>query len=151
MLNDRNKNKILEYAERGEWVKARGEIDRVLSMPAEEHAYYFFILKRAEIFIENNYKEKIRLQDVAKFVGMSQEYFSRIFKDYMHMNYKRYVNYVRVREAEKRLLSSKDSIRKISEEIGFEDDAYFTKVFRSFNGCTPAKFRSIYNFLIEKG
>ena len=144
-----NKEMIIKFITNEDWFKARYAIDEMLSLPSRKAMYHKNVIKRAVQFIEKNYHKKIKLDDVAECVGFSKEYLSRVFKENMYMNYRNYINFVRIRNAENLLLKTKLPIKEVARKIGFDDSCYFTRIFKKVNGCTPVKFRSVYS-LYEK-
>lgn len=92
--------------------------------------------------IIQNPHEKTDMQEAAKFVGMSYYHFSRVFKELTGTNYTEYCNVLRIRRAEE-LLRNKDlPISQIAYEIGIDTPGYFTRLFKSINGITPAQYRN---------
>ena len=78
---------------------------------------------------------------VANHVHLNPTYFSTLFKQSTGSSFKEYLNMVRIEES-KRLLANTDySIIDISLATGFEDQSYFSKVFKKFTGLTPKQYR----------
>ena len=99
------------------------------------------ITKKAMLYISNNYSNNITLKAVAKHVHLNPAYFSTIFKQSSGSSYKEYLNMVRIEES-KRLLANTDySIIDIAIATGFEDQSYFSKVFKRYTGLTPKQYR----------
>ncbi len=92
-------------------------------------------------YIQEHYREDMRLETVAGVFGFSPSYLSRIFKKYANVNYKAYVLNVRVEYAYKELLNTGHSINKIAENCGFPDGRSLTKAFTARFGITPDKYR----------
>ncbi len=88
-----------------------------------------------------NPQEKIDMAEAARFVGMSYSHFSRLFKELTGTNYAEYCNILRIRHAEELLRNTNMSISQIAFEIGVETPSYFTRLFKSVNGITPAQYR----------
>ncbi len=98
------------------------------------------IIYKAMNFIRNNYyNKKLTLNNVAEEVGLSSSYFSKLFKDDLGFSYSDYLNKVRV-EASKELLKNNIAISEIAQAVGFNDQSYFSKVFKKFEGITPGKY-----------
>lgn len=98
-------------------------------------------IKSAIRYISANYALPISLQDVAGQVHLNPTYFSSLFKQCTGSSFKEYLNMVRVEES-KRLLSNTDySIIDIAIAVGFEDQSYFSKVFKKYTGLTPKQYR----------
>ena len=86
-------------------------------------------------------KDVVTLEDTARQVGFSANYFSKIFKDEMGCTFNYYLSKLRVDRSKSLLLVSKLSIREICDAVGYEEQSYFIKVFTRFTGVTPGKFR----------
>jgi len=98
-------------------------------------------IKKATKYIANNFPNNITLENVADEVHLSPAYFSSLFKQAMGISFKDYLNYVRIEES-KRLLSNTDySILDIAVATGYEDQSYFSKVFKKRTGLSPGKYR----------
>jgi YesN/AraC family two-component response regulator len=99
------------------------------------------IIKKAIRYISKNYANSLTLELVANQVHLNPTYFSTLFKQSTGSSFKEYLNMVRVEES-KRLLSNTDySLIDIAIATGFEDQSYFTKVFKRYTGLTPKQFR----------
>ncbi|MDR2516753.1 MAG: helix-turn-helix domain-containing protein [Spirochaetaceae bacterium] len=98
-------------------------------------------LRRAERFIWDNYTRKISLDEIARASGLSGPYFSSIFKEEMGEKLSNYLNRLRVERAMTLLAESDKSLNDIAASCGFEDQSWFSKIFKSFTGVTPGKYR----------
>jgi YesN/AraC family two-component response regulator len=98
-------------------------------------------LRRAERFIWENYTHKISLEEIAKAAGLSAPYFSAVFKDEMGENLSSYLNRLRVEKAALMLTRTKTSIRDIAAECGFQDQSWFSKIFKHYTGESPGVYR----------
>ena len=93
-------------------------------------------------YIESNYKEEITLKDVAKDVGYTAEYCSRIFSLYMKENFRTYLNRVRVMKFNELFKENKDkgkTILSIAFECGFCSQATFYRAYSKVFGTLPKK------------
>lgn len=99
------------------------------------------ITKKAIRYISQNFSRNLTLDEVADHVHLNSAYFSTLFKQSTGSSFKEYLNMVRIEES-KRLLSNTDySIIDISLATGFEDQSYFSKVFKKYTGLTPKQYR----------
>lgn len=99
------------------------------------------LIKKAMLYISNNYSSDITLEAVANYVHLNPSYFSSIFKESSGSSFKEYLNMVRIEES-KRLLANTDySIIDIAVAIGFENQSYFSKTFKRYTGLTPKQYR----------
>lgn len=99
------------------------------------------VIRKSVDFIRQNYSKKITLDEVAAYVYLSPSYFSKIFKDEMDLNFNSYLNKIRIEKSKQFLLSEKVKLVDVAGMVGFEDQSYFSKVFKKLTGVTPGKFR----------
>ena len=99
-------------------------------------------MRKAETYIRENLTRKITLREISKVAGLSAPYFSTIFKEEMGENLSRYINRLRVEKASKMLLETNVSLSEISSECCFQDQSWFSKIFKSFTGISPGKYRN---------
>ncbi|MDR0879007.1 MAG: helix-turn-helix domain-containing protein [Treponema sp.] len=99
-------------------------------------------LRKAERFIWENYTRKISLEEIAGVSGLSPPYFSTIFKEEMGENLSSYLNRLRVEKASHLLLETELTLSDIAGSCGFEDQSWFSKIFKTFTGTSPGKYRS---------
>jgi AraC-like DNA-binding protein/ligand-binding sensor protein len=98
-------------------------------------------LRKAERFIWENYTRKISLKEIADASGLSAPYFSTVFKNEMGENLSNYLNRLRVEKALVMLGETDSPINEISAACGFEDQSWFSKVFKSYTGISPYEYR----------
>ena len=99
------------------------------------------VIRKAAEYIRKNYAAKITLEEVASYVYLSPSYFSKVFKEEMDCSFNTYLNRIRIEKSKKMLLSDKIKMVDISGLVGFEDQSYFSKVFKKLTGVTPGKYR----------
>ena len=98
-------------------------------------------IERALHFIEKKLEEPLTLEEVARESGVSKYYFSRIFKASTGRSFKEYLTQKRIDRA-KSLLTNEDlNITEVCFLVGFNDLAYFDRVFRRKEGMTPSSYR----------
>jgi AraC-like DNA-binding protein/ligand-binding sensor protein len=98
-------------------------------------------LRKAERFIWENYTRKISLQEIADASGLSAPYFSSVFKEEMGENLSNYLNRLRVEKAATLLIESDLNLIDIASACGFEDQSWFSKIFKNYAGISPGRFR----------
>jgi len=112
-----------------------------------DHVFNLTNIKRKDVifksidYIRKNYMKKVTLDEVAACVYLSPSYFSKVFKQEMEMSFNTYLNYIRIEMSKKLLSDQSISIVDISNLVGFEDQSYFSKVFKKMTGFSPKKFR----------
>lgn len=99
------------------------------------------ILYDAINYMKQHLSERVTLEETARQVGFSPNYFSKVFKDEMGCTFSHYLSKLRINRSKALLLVSKLSLREICDAVGYEEQSYFIKVFTRFTGVTPGKFR----------
>ncbi|GHV88424.1 hypothetical protein AGMMS50267_07840 [Spirochaetia bacterium] len=99
-------------------------------------------LRKAERYIWENYTRKISLKEIAAASGLSAPYFSSVFKEEMGENLSNYLNRLRVERASALLTESDLPLNKIAGVCGFEDQSWFSKIFKSYTGISPGCYRA---------
>ena len=83
----------------------------------------------------------VTLEGISKELGRSCSYISHVFKKNTGRSIRAYCNELKLFEAQKLLTSTDLSVTEIAFEAGFEDTAYFIRLFRELYGITPNKYR----------
>ena len=98
-------------------------------------------LRKAERFIWENYSSRVGLKEIAAASGLSAPYFSTIFKKEVGKNLSTYLNQLRVDKAAVYLEETGLSLQEIAKACGFEDQSWFSKIFKKHLGLSPGKYR----------
>lgn len=94
-------------------------------------------------YIEENYQNHIELQNVAELCCMSMYTFCRVFKQATDYTFVEYLNHIRLKSAEKLLLSTKLPISEVAYESGFSGLSYFNRKFKEVYSMGPSRYRKI--------
>jgi AraC family transcriptional regulator len=94
-------------------------------------------LRRLIDYIENHMADNLSLAELAGMAGMSQYYFSRLFKQSMGLTPHQYIIQCRVERAKTLLLRGDRSIADIAHTVGFSDQSHLTYHFKRLLGVTP--------------
>ena len=92
-------------------------------------------------YVNSNYMNRISLNDVSEHVSFSVSYLSRMFKEEKGISLTSYINEVRIRAAKLLIKQSDISLSQAAYLCGFDDQSYFSKVFKRITGTTPGKYR----------
>ncbi len=92
-------------------------------------------------YVKDHYTSRITLKDVCSELHVNPSYFSYLFSQEMGRTFVDYLTDVRLDKAEDLLLNTSMSILDISIATGFENQSYFTKVFKARAGITPRQYR----------
>ncbi|GIQ69842.1 AraC family transcriptional regulator [Xylanibacillus composti] len=98
-------------------------------------------LKPVLDYIESNIGNKVQVEDSCRMINMSYYYFVKYFKRVMGMSFTDYVNFRKIKHAERILLTQDHSVSYVGELIGMPNMAHFYKIFRKFNHCSPNEYR----------
>lgn len=98
-------------------------------------------IKQAVEYIEENYAKDLNMAVVSNYISMNYSLFSYSFKQYTGSNFVNYLKDIRMREA-KRLLAETDMrIVEISQEVGYDNEKHFMKIFKASCGVSPSEYR----------
>ncbi|MBR5295775.1 MAG: helix-turn-helix transcriptional regulator [Clostridia bacterium] len=100
-------------------------------------------------YMENNYKEKIAIKDVAARVNLSPSHFFNVFKKEMGISPISYLNHYRLSLAVEFLIRTSFSISEIANLVGICDSIYFNKIFRKAYQVSPSEYRKTYQTKAE--
>lgn len=102
-------------------------------------------IDQALSFIHSNFNQDISLVAVANHIYRSPEYFSRLFKEEVGVNFSVYLIMYRLNYAKKLLATNDLQISQIAFEVGYTNPGYFSRIFKKYMGMTPEEYRSQEN------
>ena len=100
-------------------------------------------LAPALTYMLSNYEKQISAAEMAGLCHLSYSYFSRSFHRLMHMKFNDYLNSIRIREAEKLLISTQKSVTEIAASVGFCTTSYFIKLFKEQMHVSPKQYQKL--------
>lgn len=92
-------------------------------------------------YINTHYKQSIKLEDLAQICCMSPNYFHKRFKEALNVTPANYQTVLKMNAALQMLASAEIPIKNIASELGFVDNAHFTKTFKTHYGISPKAYR----------
>lgn len=113
-------------------------LDRTAGYADARHAN---IIHRCIQYIGTGYAEHLTLESAARALFLSPDYLSRIFSKETGTSFNRYLNNVRITKAKELIRSGNLRLTDISQMVGYDDQSYFTKVFRRITGMSPNEYR----------
>jgi len=99
------------------------------------------LVKRALVYIHQHYEHPFTRNEIAQSIGVTDNYLSRIFRQELGLSPWEYLTRYRIRQARQLLRITNDNITDIALQVGFDDKAYFTRVFHRYTGCSPSIYR----------
>lgn len=102
------------------------------------------LVESVKLFIKENYKKDLSLKDIASELNFTVDYLGKIFKKHTNESPIKYLTRLRINEA-KRILSTdlNMEIKTIGKVVGYQDQYYFSRVFKTNTGYYPSEYRSI--------
>jgi transcriptional regulator GlxA family with amidase domain len=102
-------------------------------------------IRKAQIYVEEHFTEKINLDRVAEMFMMSKRTFLRRFKKATSNTPLEYIQRVKTEAAKKKLESSTMNIHEVMYLVGYKDEKAFRNIFRKYTGLSPLDYRKKYN------
>lgn len=96
-------------------------------------------------YIGENFREPVKLNELAQMVHMNQNYFSGYFKNVMNCSVSTYIIRRRLKHACLLLATTEESVIEIATASGFDNVSYFNRTFKKYIGMTPLEYRSNAN------
>ena len=133
-------NKFSDIEELSVWIT--GVMHRFI-----QNSFDFAQIKHSDVvfkameYIRQNYDHKLSLDDIAQHVYLSRSYLSSLFREEAGQTLFSYINQVRVEKSKLFLMDPSISLASVAAMCGFEDQSYFTKVFRKITDLSPKQYR----------
>lgn len=93
------------------------------------------------VYIKNNFTKRLFLKELAAQFALSPNYCSSLFTKITGMTFSQYITRLRMEKASLLLQNPNLPISDIAELIGYDDQIYFSKVFKKYYSFTPSQYR----------
>lgn len=100
-----------------------------------------FVIRKAKVYVQDNFAEQVTLTDVAAHVYLNASYFSTLFKAKTGMNFRNYLRECRVEKAKELLQQGELKIYEIAQQVGYQESAHFVRAFKEVTGMSPNEYR----------
>ena len=101
------------------------------------------IIKKVCIYVEENLAQDISLETAADFAGVSSFYLSKLFKEEKGETFINYISDKRLEKSRQLLEQTELSIKEITAEVGYNDQNYFSRIFKTKYGLSPKEYRKV--------
>jgi len=100
-------------------------------------------VRKFRIFVQNNYKRDVSLEEVAMHLELHPNYLCNLLKREIGTTFIHYLHQVRIEQAKKLLVMSRViSLEQVAKRVGYENPRHFYKVFKQYVGQTPGSYRN---------
>jgi AraC-like DNA-binding protein len=108
----------------------------------EELNSYQKIVEKAKYLMESNVFSEIDLSSIADQLGISTSRLNEIFKTYTSMTPYQYYIQIKIYKAENLLKQQDLSVKEVAHRMGFEDQYYFSRLFKNKTGASPSEWKN---------
>lgn len=113
-------------------------MDAILADSCDRHST---TIHRAVQYMQAHYAEKLSLEAIAHALSISQYYLSRLFCQITGVPLMKFLNQLRIEKSKQLLTETNLSISEVAQRCGFEDQSYFSNVFKRLCAESPLAFR----------
>lgn len=101
------------------------------------------VIRKIKRYVEQNLAGDLSLTRIAEVAGFNRSYLSRLYKQMTGVGLSEYILEVRLQKAKELLRQHTLKVHEISDLLGFESSAYFTRFFKRATNVTPTEFREL--------
>ncbi len=101
------------------------------------------IIKKVCAYVDENLSSDISLETAADFVGVSSFYLSKLFKEEKGETFINFISDKRLEKSRQLLSETSLSIKEITAEVGYNDQNYFSRIFKTKYGLSPKEYRKV--------
>jgi len=98
-------------------------------------------IRKAIEYVHINYNEDISIESLCDYLDINKSYFCSLFKKYTGNTFSYFLNYFRVEKSKDFLLNTNLNLLDIAIEVGFNNQNYYSMVFKKYTNMTPSKYR----------
>ena len=107
---------------------------------SRENSLEYDRIKKILSYIEENYQNKITLNDIAGHIHLCESECTRLFKRHMNTTLFAFLQEYRI-ERSLEFLQDDQPVSAVADKAGFSDPNYYSKVFAKIKGCSPREYQ----------
>ena len=107
------------------------------------------VIHEAQSYLEENFREKISIQTLAKNLNMDRRNFDRRFKKATDFTPLEYLQRIKVEAAKKSFENTRLNINEVMYDVGYNDAKAFREIFNRITGISPVDYRAKYNYFFS--
>lgn len=98
-------------------------------------------MRTVEAYMEKHLSEPLSMQSVCRNFAVSQPYLGKLFRKYKNQSFNHYLTGIRMERATRLMKENPDIyIKDVAALVGYEDQFYFSRIFRSYTGMCPSDY-----------
>lgn len=139
---------LLQELERAKNIEEIYEIFQLSGVAFAKAVFYSkrqsssYVIEQCKLYISNKIFTKIKIEDIAEYVGLNPKYVSRLFAKRERMTIHDYIQKEKIDIACNLLKHSDRSVSEIALYMGFQSQSNFGAVFRKWKYMTPTEYRN---------
>ncbi|MEO8583807.1 MAG: helix-turn-helix domain-containing protein [Flavitalea sp.] len=102
-------------------------------------------VKKAQLYIEENFQEKITINQIASMLALGRRNLERRFKKATSNTVVEYMQRVKIEAAKMSLENSRENVNEVMYKVGYTDTKAFRTTFKKITGLSPVLYRNKYN------
>lgn len=131
---------------KNKYYKTMALIYELLSMTVEEcvesrKSHPEYLDDAIDYMHTNFYDSKLSITKIAKHVSTNEVYLRNSFREYLNISPKQYLQNLRIQRAKAMLESGYFSVTEVAYNSGFEDEKYFSTIFKKSTGYKPSEYK----------
>lgn len=144
MAENMLKQLLVRLRNKGRKAELKGADESDSGVVAKETPADGLHFQKLLVYINNHYRDKLLIKDLAGAYALSPNYCSSLFVKKTGMTFSQYLTRIRMEHAAELIKTALFSVEEVAERVGYEDAVYFYKVFKKYHGLSPAKYREQY-------
>ncbi|WP_175639654.1 AraC family transcriptional regulator [Metabacillus schmidteae] len=100
------------------------------------------LIQRICGYLTRNFDQKISIQNLCQLFNISPRHLNRLFKQETGQTIVEMVHNIRIEKAKQYLVETDEKVINVAIRVGYDDPAFFSRLFRRIVGCSPGKFKA---------